>query len=185
MPRNASNSSYLSQFSGRPVVAEEGLDDSSLVGVVDPSDAVHGYLQFPWIYPPPGFQPFDPVIAIPTPAIGAGEAVVVSIQCPIAFDGVVRYISCNYTGQNFIQGSGDLIWRVKLDGRPVKNYGNLVSEMGTISQPRTTFGIVFQSGQILQITITNVNQTPGAGTNIICSANGYYWPRDRRVATLW
>lgn len=132
-----------------------------------------------WVQPPPKFQPFDYQGVIQTPADGVTtDQIVLSFVVPVGFSGVIKRLSGNYTGPGFVQGSGNLIWRIIVNGVPVKNYSNILIEFGSIVTPRTTDGIIISSGQVVQYVVnrpTTVVASPG--TFVICTAAGYYWPQ--------
>lgn len=131
-------------------------------------------LRAPWIVPPSGFLSFDENNAIPVPAIGT-TATILSFQVPDGFDGIIKRISQNYLGGGFSDGSGDLIWRITLDGRPVKNYSNMIVQLGATATPREISGIRIQSGQIVGYTVTHVNNP--LPDNTVATAGGWYYPR--------
>lgn len=132
----------------------------------------------PWLYPPPGFRSFDWVRSIATPAVGV-ETTVLGFSVPVGFDGVIRRISNNFTGGGFIQGSGDLIWRIRVNNRVVQNFGAILTEFGSISQPREIDGIVVRAGQAVTYSVTCSNAALSGGSYVVCCFSGYYWPKDQ------
>lgn len=136
---------------------------------------------FPWVEPPPGFQAFDYSRHIATPAVGVDTEVLV-FSVPDGYDGVIRRLSNNYTGPGFVQGSGQLIWRILIDRMVVKNYGQILIEMGSPQWPRDTDGILLRSGQVVRYMV-NVSDAAlaGSATGIICAVGGYFWPKEAYV----
>lgn len=135
----------------------------------------------PWLFPPPDSQAFDPVAAIATPAVGAGNTLVLTLIVPPGFDGVVRRLSHNYTGPGFPQGSGYIVWQLLLNGNAVRNYDAMTVEFGSAAWPRKIDGIRVKSGDVLQYFVNLPNGTgfvlPG-NTNIICGMGGWLYPRE-------
>jgi hypothetical protein len=131
--------------------------------------------QFPWIYPPPGFEAFDFLGAIPIPAVGS-ESVVISFQVPPGRAGAIKRLSWNVTAPGFVQGSGDLVARVAHGGRAVKNYDAILVEMGSPALGRPTDGILLDENEIVQLFVMNVAFGALAG-QIVGSLSGYYWPK--------
>lgn len=144
------------------------------------ADTVPYITQPPWIQPPPGFSSFDYPGAIATPAVGT-TATIFSFIVPAGYDGVIKRLSHNFTGGGFIQGSGDFIWSITIDNRPAKNYNNMVTEYGTTQIARETDGIQIYSGQTIAYLVNHVaNVAFGAGTFIIATLAGYYYPRGQQ-----
>lgn len=134
----------------------------------------------PWVTPPPGFQPFDFQGILATPAVGSGDQTVLSFIVPRGYNGVIRRISHNYTGDSYPEGSGGLVWRILADGRAVKNYGAMLFSFGNLVTPRPTDGILVYENQLVAYTVSVVNAggfIPAASTFIICTAAGWIWPK--------
>lgn len=131
----------------------------------------------PWIEPPAGAEPFEFVAAIPTPAAGV-TAVVLQFGVPYGYDGVIRRVSHNYTGGGFVQGSGDLVWRLFRDGAAVRNFESLTIEFGSIQTPRPIDAIRIFSGQVITYEVEHSASSglPVAGTQIVCALGGYFYP---------
>lgn len=144
-----------------------------------------GYWPYPWIEMPPGGEPFDEFASIVTPNANGVEILVLSFDIPFAYDGIILGVFNGFTGPGFVEGSGNLIWRIRvgqanLQGKPVRNYNNIRNTLGSLAQARSVQGgILVQSGQIVQYTVTHAIGSPivPAGTRIICNIAGFYWPR--------
>jgi hypothetical protein len=140
------------------------------------------YLDPPWIKMPAQGKRYSPISSIPLPVSGYGTDVLVTqIRVPLGYDGVINYIVQNYTGQGFQEGSGDLTWRIQLNQRWVKNYGNTTNQIGTLSQgPQSPNSlIIVQSNQLVSYYV-NVAASAAAdlmGGRIVCALFGYWWPR--------
>ena len=109
----------------------------------------------PWVDEPPGAVPFDEAGSItlgatPTPGV---DQTVVSFTVPQGFDGVINWISCNVSDPAFINGSGDLIWKILINGRPVRNFGNITVQKGTIAHGRQVSPIRLFSGDVVTFTV--------------------------------
>lgn len=144
-----------------------------------------GYWPYPWSEMPPGGLPFDPFDSIVTPNANSVETLVLQFQVPFGYDGIVLGVTNLFTGPGFVEGSGNLIWRIRigspnLQGRPQRNYSDIRNTLGTLAQPREVHGgIAIVSGQFLEYTVTHALGSPivPAGTRIICNIAGFYWPR--------
>jgi hypothetical protein len=129
----------------------------------------------PWIIPPAGADPFDATAVVNVGLVGV-DATILTLLVPYGYDGVIKRFYHNYLGAGYMEGSGDLVWRILADGRPIKNFGNILTQMGSPTTPRVTDGIRIFTGQ----SITYVVSHPA---NVIltdaCTASlaGYYYPR--------
>ena len=139
----------------------------------------------PWVQMPDGGFPFSSNGTINTPAATGGPPYTWTdvigpngqyvMQVPNGSDGVIRRLVCFYNGGGFISGSGALVWRILVNGQAVRNYDNILVQLGVQPFPGETEGIRVFSGQTVQFQVTNVSQA-GGGTQIFCFFGGWYWP---------
>lgn len=150
-------------------------ESSSTQPIGSPSNPVIA-AQRPWVQEPPGSIPFDEQGAItlgPAPTPGVDQPVV-RFQVPHGFDGVINFISNNVTDLAFVDGSGDLVWKILINGRPVRNFGNIIVQKGTLAQGRIISPIRLFAGDVVTYTVQFA-----AGTvtgQVICSLSGYFYP---------
>lgn len=132
----------------------------------------------PWIDPPDGAVPFDFAGVLATPAKDGLFHSILSQRVPNGFSGVVRKLSHNYTGGGFVPGSGDLVWRISIDGAAVKNYEALAVEFGSTTVPRECWGIRLRAGQTITYEVAHAvaSGLAVAGTSVISFLSGYFWP---------
>lgn len=133
-----------------------------------------------WLDFPLDAQYFDFPGVIATPALGTA-ATVLSFTVPSGWDGVIRKVSHNYTGPGFVQGSGDLVWTIRVGGAAVKNYNLITSEFGSPQQPRDTY-IILRENQLVEyvVTVSATAVVPVAGTFIVVFMAGWEVPRSKR-----
>jgi hypothetical protein len=126
--------------------------------------------------PPPGHRNFNQPGVIALPAIGAGETSVVSLTVPLGWGGgVINYIANTTNVGGFIDGSGALIWRVRLNhNQYVKNYDKVLVRLGVPPFPGDT-NIILVSGDFIEWTVTNISQV-GGGAQVMCFLRGWFWP---------
>lgn len=132
----------------------------------------------PWVIPPPMYRSFDIQATIATPAVGANGDVL-TIQVPVGLTMCARGISIVYSGGGFQQGGGALVYSIRVDGAPVKGYGNILTDLGTMQpgnvQPREVWGIFAASSQTVTLNVSNVAQA-GGGTFVVATLVGYFYP---------
>jgi hypothetical protein len=154
----------------------------STVGGTVPTPLVPDLVDQPWNAQPPGSLPFSQPFVIALPAIGSGETPVLGtngksgITCPVGWGGgVINYLSCSTNVPGFVDGSGSLIFRVRINQNSyVKNYDNIQVRLGIPPFPGDT-KIVLGPGDFVEWTVTNVSQGGGA-SQVMCFFRGYFWP---------
>jgi len=129
---------------------------------------------------PANASPFIIITPIPLPAPSAGDVNVITLQAPKGYDGLILGRFHIYTGSGFVQGSGDLAWRLKANFHYARDLGNILVTEG---DPKTLIpeNLRFFSNQILyyQVNASNASGSlppPGTGF-IICGVHGFYYPR--------
>ena len=149
------------------------------------------YIQPPWVSMPGTGRRFKPistllVSTVATPYIG-NDITVMEEMIPIGYDGVISDVVCNIdpgadgiTG--FVEGSGDLTWRLSADNRYLRDMGNLRVSLGSLINPSPVprgmlrvyshdlvlFTVAFAPGADARISPT---------ARIVCSITGWIWPR--------
>ena len=137
----------------------------------------------PWVEPPPGAITFNLDKAIPLPDPAAVDTVILSFRVPIAFDGILLAQYHAYRGSGvFVEASGDIVWRVRANGRYLRDMGNMQLSIGS---PQTLSpvpgGLWLYSGDLVEYIVSAPNGSgnlplPGQG-NILAGLHGWFWPR--------
>lgn len=132
----------------------------------------------PYNNPPEGNAPLNEVDSVAGAGTAGTTPIVLSFIVPDGWDGLLKWIKPQYTGNNFINNSGMLIWALRVNGLYIKGYQNIRSQFtgtdnGTVISP----GIIIKSGQLIEI-ICTVDPTfvPDGGSEIIAGLSGYYYP---------
>jgi hypothetical protein len=141
----------------------------------------HKWREAPWVKMPPQGKRFSEIKSVPLPPFNGADSVVGSFVVPQGYDGVIKSVIFNYTGTGFQEGSGDISWRLQVNQHYVKDYGNVQTQIGslTLPYPGSAGEILIQSNDLVQF-ITNITVAAGGnltGGRIIASAWGWYWPR--------
>jgi hypothetical protein len=137
----------------------------------------------PWVEAPPGAVTFNPDKAIPLPNPVDVDDVILSFRVPIGFDGIILAQYHAYRGAGtFVEASGDIIWRVRVNGRYLRDMGNMQLSIGS---PQTlspvTGGLWLHSGNLVEYVVSAPNGSgnlplPGQG-NILAGLHGWFYPR--------
>lgn len=146
------------------------------------------YKTKPWIAMPKEGRRFRPIsnitVASITPFTGTDQ-VVLSVRVPLGYNGVITDVVCGLlaTGSTgFVEGSGDVTWRLAADGRYLRDMGNLQVSVGSLTSPSPVprGGLLVYSNNLINF---YVSMAVGAEGNInpqarvMCSIAGWWWPR--------
>ena len=149
------------------------------------------YFQPPWVAMPKEGRRFKPISTllvsnVVVPYTG-NDIAVLTAQVPLGYDGVISDVVCEIlpgaggvTG--FVEGSGDLTWRLNADGRFLRDMGNVEVSLGSLTSPSPvprgmlrvyshdllTFSVAFAPGADARISGT---------ARVVCSITGWWWPR--------
>lgn len=129
----------------------------------------------PWMVPPPGFEPFDYTNNIIIGVVGI-TTTILNFVVDNGWDGVIKRFYHNYLGTAFLEGSGDLVWSILADGRPIKNFGAITTSMGNAATPRLTDGIRIYAGQTITYTCNHAANVV-LTDQVVASLAGYFYPR--------
>jgi hypothetical protein len=140
----------------------------------------HGYTQNPIDSMPENGEAFHYQTAIDTPAAGTNDQLVLEVQIPNGWVAVVKAVANVYTNNSLLEGSGDLTWRIDVDGRFQPGFEAITTQLGTVNTPRDVIGaILARGGQKLRYTVSVAATAAiptGASAKIICCFDGYFVP---------
>jgi hypothetical protein len=148
------------------------------------SDATGSALPL-WVYPPINWENVDQIGYVLLPAIGA-EATIISFQVPLGRNGIINKVANNFVGGGWVEGTGDVIWRIEVDGAPppgANSYHNIPASLGSPAQPVGISGFRIFENQIVEIEAFNNPAGPNGGVVVagqfvggrLC---GYLYPRE-------
>jgi len=125
--------------------------------------------------------PFRHIQSIVTPATAAGDQIVSQLIVPQGYDGILAGVFWKYNGVNFIEGSGDIFWRIQVNMRFVKDLSNVGFTLGSSVTPMPmTEGQQLQSRQRISVVVNvpNLSGTIQVGTSTITGGLfGFFWPK--------
>lgn len=132
----------------------------------------------PFNTPPEANAPLNEVGSVDGAGTAGTTPIILSFDVPDGWDGLIQWIKVQYTGSNFINNSGSLIWALRVDGLYIKGYQDLRSQFqGTENGLKISPGIIIKSDQLIEI-ICTVDPTfvPQGGSQIIAGVSGFYYP---------
>lgn len=146
----------------------------------------------PWIYQPVNWENVDQINYALVPAIGS-TAVIISYVVPPGRNGIINKVACNFVGGGWVEGSGDIVWRILVDGTPppgATSYDSILASLGGPSQPTGIAGFRFFENQVLQFVAFN---NPGganggvvvAGQRVGARFTGWNYPTDIEEDDIW
>lgn len=116
---------------------------------------------------------------IVTPGPGVDNLV---LQCdvPIGYESMLYGLVLQYTGTGFVEGSGDIVWRVQVGTRWLKGYGNSLFSRGTERQPFHLADYArVNSGSRMRVfvNVPNLSGLIEVGKSFItCALQGWHYP---------
>lgn len=146
----------------------------------------------PWIYAPVNFENVDKINYVLVPAIGS-TATIVSYVVPPGRNGIINKVACNFVGGGWIEGTGDILWRILADGTPppgAVDYDAILASLGSPAQPTGITGFRFFENQIITVVAFNNPAGPNggvivAGQRVGARLTGYNYPREIEESDIW
>jgi hypothetical protein len=142
----------------------------------------------PYIQPPKNAVRWQPklALAIPPGPETATDLLVFEQRIPLGYDGILVALTNIWNGTGFIEASGDITWRVKIDRRFIPFFDSIITTLGSLAVPFDVVGqgIPLLSNQLVQYYVNfgiGSDARLNAGGMTICAATGYIWPRERLV----
>jgi hypothetical protein len=139
------------------------------------------YDEDPRLVMPSQGEPFQEMFSVPTADFVAGvDTVLGEFVVPNGYDGVLNRFVCNFTGNGFLDFSGFIFWRVKVNSRYARNLGNVQNTYGTFQTsfmvPGTdAFRLVSQ--QTVQLIANIPVGSPVSDGVVAAGAFGWFYPR--------
>lgn len=139
------------------------------------------YYDFNWVRAPKAATPFRKTGAVPTPLAISGDVVVLDFQVPVGYDGVIAGIFNTYTGPGFLEGNGDIQWRLLINKVYAIHLGLVLVTLGSQAASYPVFGgIEVQSGTRIQYIVNVPNLSGGIlpiNSRIVCGLEGLFYAR--------
>jgi len=139
-----------------------------------------------WLYPPVNWENVDTLAYAALPAVG-NTVTILTITVPIGRNGIINKVACNYVGGGWVEGSGDVVWRILVDAAPppgATSYDAILGSLGSPAQPTGIAGFRIFENQVLQLVAFN-NAVVPAGQRVGGRLMGYFYPRDLELGDIW
>lgn len=142
----------------------------------------------PYIQPPKNAVRWQPRGSVTIPVAPAGaDQLVFAERIPVGYDGILISLTNVWNGTGFVEASGDITWRVKIDRRFIPFFDTILTTLGSLAVPFDVVGqgIPLLSGQLVQYFVNfaaGSENRLNSGGMTICALTGYTWPRERLVS---
>ncbi len=136
------------------------------------------YEKPPYLVMPPEGRQYQEINSIALPANNGTDTVVTTFKVPTGYDGVITSIVNMYTGAGFVEGSGNLTWRIMVGRRWGRNLGSIQTTLGSLTSPCPLFrgGIRVCSQQVCTYYVNHAVASALAGGRIVCAFFGWFYP---------
>ena len=145
-----------------------------------------------WLFPPSQWENVDLLAYALLPAIGA-TVTIISYTVPIGRNGVFQKVANNFVGGGWTAGTGDLIWRILVDGTPppgATNYDSILDSLGSPALPTPIAGFRVFENQTITVVLFNNPAGPDGGVIVAGQRTGarllgYLYPREYEEDNIW
>ena len=139
-----------------------------------------------WLYPPAQWENVDQLNYVALPAIGA-DATIIQFQVPMGRNGVIQKIANNFVGGGWTEGSGQMVWRIEVDGATppgANSYQRILASLGSPANPVGISGFRIFENQVVRLIVNNVSIAV-AGQLVGGRLVGYLYPREYEDGNIW
>jgi hypothetical protein len=146
----------------------------------------------PHLYMPRNGENFDLQKSVLFAPVG-NTVTILSFRIPIGRNCIINKVATNFIGGGWIAGTGDVIWRILVDGAlpPGANTYNAIDDsLGSPAQPVGIAGFRVFENQLL--TVTAFNNPAGANGGVVFANQrvgarllGHMYPRDMEYQDLF
>ncbi len=98
------------------------------------------YQKPPWEAMPPEGERLNQIASIQRPALEQVETLVLDFTMDLAWDGVATNIMMTSTDPAFVEGSGDIIWRLRVGERWIPDFRNVLFQLNDLKNPHALVG---------------------------------------------
>ena len=136
------------------------------------------YQDSPWNKMPPDGIKISKPFSISLPANDGADHLVGSFQVPIGWNLSLPQVIHFWTGTTFVEGSGDLTWRYRINQHYVKDFGNVQVSEGSFVQPSPARNgeIHAYSGDVVYGFVNQATTSSLSGGRIVMGFLGWRFP---------
>jgi hypothetical protein len=134
----------------------------------------------------PNWENIDLLNYVNLPAIAA-TATIVQYVVPPGRNGLIYKVACNFVGGGWVEGSGDVLWRILVDGAPppgATSYDAILGSLGSPANPVEIPGFRIFENQVLTLVAFNAAVVV-AGQKVGARLIGWNYPTDSEEDNVW
>jgi len=145
-----------------------------------------------WIDPPSQWENIDQVGYVALPAIGA-TATIITYTAPSGRNGVIQKIANNFVGGGWVEGTGDILWKILVDGAGIpgaNSYSAIPASLGSPANPVRISGFRIFENQVL--TLVAFNNPAGPNGGVVVAGQlvggrlvGFQYPKEYEADDIW
>lgn len=125
-------------------------------------------------------------------AIGT-TVTILSYVVPPGRNGIIYKVANNFVGGGWVEGTGDLVWRILVDGTPppgANSYDSILASLGNPASPTEIPGFRIFENQVLTLVAFNNPAGPSggvvvAGQRVGARFVGWNYPTDIEESDIW
>jgi hypothetical protein len=136
----------------------------------------------PWVAMPAAGRRFQQIGSIPRLAVEGVDTLVTTFNVPTGFDGVIVSVISMFTGGGFVEGSGDIHYRIQINRRWLKDYGDVQTTLGTVGSPCMIYrgGVRLRTQEVcrywVQLGAGALGRLDPLG-RFVCAFFGWFYPQ--------
>jgi hypothetical protein len=140
--------------------------------------SMYNYDSPPYLRMPPEGRQFQQISSVTLPAATGVDIPVTTVNVPVGYDGVISSIANFWTGTTLVEGSGDIVWRIKVGNRWARDLGQITTTLGSLTSPCPVFrgGIRISSQQVVTYYVNVPTTSSLTGGNVVCALFGWFYP---------
>lgn len=144
------------------------------------------------LYKPRNGENLDLEKTVPLGALDT-TVTIIDYRVPIGRNGIINKVANGFIGGGWIAGTGDVVWRILIDGGPVPGattYHFIDDSLGATAQPVGIAGFpIFENQRLTVVALNNSAGSSGgiivAGQRVSARLMGHLYPRDMEYHDLW
>jgi len=175
-----------------PVEVLTEMDEGTYQEPLQPRQSIVSVIRPPWIDPPTNWENIDQDNYVLLGAIGT-TVVIISYVVPPGRNGVIKKVANNFVGGGWAEGTGDIVWRILVDGSPppgATSYDSILASLGNPASPTGIAGFRIFENQLL--TLVAFNNPAGQNGGVIVAGQrvggrfvGWNYPTDIEQDDIW
>ena len=175
-PQSVRPNRYSDLLYGHETLFRRIEEAGGLIKICCPS--AYPYDRPPYLIMPAQGRQYQEIDSISLPPANSTDTLVHQFTVPDGYDGVITSIVNFWTGTGFVEGSGDLTWRIMIGRAWARDLGEIETTLGSLASPCPLFrgGIRLKSNQLCRYYVNHRAGSSLSGGRIVCGFFGWFYP---------